>query len=190
MRSGHLRLRIFSKFWWFRFFSISWRTTQRQKQQQKQKQKVPSTKYYWNEKENNGYKASSNKASQQLISFRVIKFFNFSTFSILKFPEAKEVKEDWSWASPSGRYNSQLQLRSGLVFLGSLLVTAHWIFLVFCMKLGDQKVRKITRPDFRKKISILRFLAFYGQNGLKSDSLSSYSKMVPPILLILHIQID
>ena len=93
--------------------------------------------------------------------------------------------------------SSQLQLRSGLGILvhpsvsyQKLRKTAPRIFLVFCMKLGDQKVRKITRPDFSRKISILRFLAFYGQNGLKSDSLSIYSKMVPPILLILHIQID
>ena len=118
----------------------------------------------------------------------------------------------WSWACAQRVNSSQLQLRSGLEILGSsqlqlrsgleilgswsvvgfqkLRKTAPRIFLVFCMKLGDQKVRKITRPDFRKKISILRFLAFYGQNGLKSDSLSIYSKMVPPILLILHIQID
>ena len=40
------------------------------------------------------------------------------------------------------------------------LKTAHWIFLIFCMKLGDHKVRKVTRPDFPKKIQILHHFVF------------------------------
>ncbi len=31
--------------------------------------------------------------------------------------------------------------------------TAHRIFLIFCMKLGVNKAKKVTRPDFWKKIS-------------------------------------
>ena len=30
--------------------------------------------------------------------------------------------------------------------------TAHWFFLIFCMKLGHHKDRKVTEPDFWKKI--------------------------------------
>ena len=56
-------LEFFKLFAYFDFFPFSEERLKRQKQQQKQKQKVPSNKYYWNEKENNGYKASSNKAS-------------------------------------------------------------------------------------------------------------------------------
>ena len=37
------------------------------------------------------------------------------------------------------------------------------IFLIFCMKLGDYKGRKMTEPDFGKKFLILR----YSQKGLQ-----------------------
>ena len=38
-------------------------------------------------------------------------------------------------------------------FVGNAIFseTALRIFLIFCMKLGDYKGRKVTEPDFRKK---------------------------------------
>ena len=54
--------------------------------------------------------------------------------------------------------------------------TALSIFLIFCMKLGDYKGRKVTEPGFWKKFLIWR----YSQKGLqmspKSDTLIFFSK--------------
>ena len=41
--------------------------------------------------------------------------------------------------------------------------TAVRIFIIFCMKLGDYKGRKVTQPDFRKKFMIWR----YSRKGLQ-----------------------
>ena len=50
------------------------------------------------------------------------------------------------------------------------------IFLIFCIKLGDSKGRKVTAPDFQKKFLIWR----YSRKGLqirpKSDTLIFFSK--------------
>ena len=50
------------------------------------------------------------------------------------------------------------------------------IFLIFCMKLGEYKGRKVTEPDFFKKFLIWR----YSQKGLqlspKPDTLIFFSK--------------
>ena len=61
--------------------------------------------------------------------------------------------------------------------------TALTTFLIFCMKLGDYKGRKVTEPDFWKKFLIWR----YSQKGLqispKSDTLIFFSKMALTIFL-------
>ena len=41
---------------------------------------------------------------------------------------------------------------------------AHWIFLIFCMKLGNDKQKKVTEPDFSGKIWFSRNL---GKSGKK-----------------------
>ena len=95
--------------------------------------------------------------------------------------------------------SSQLQLRSGLemsvgwlvsqsVRVQKLRKTAHWIFLLFCMKLGDQKVRKVTRPDFRKKISFSHNQHNYVKISPKSRFFALCSKLSHWIGPISHIQ--
>ena len=48
--------------------------------------------------------------------------------------------------------------------------TAQRIFLMFCMKLEDYKGRKVTEPDFRKKILIWGFTRKSLQISPKSDT--------------------
>ena len=45
---------------------------------------------------------------------------------------------------------------------------AHHFFLIFCMKLGDHKRRKVMEPDFSQKRA---------QNGLKIDFCDNFSKL-------------
>ena len=63
--------------------------------------------------------------------------------------------------------------------------TALRIFLIFCMKLGDDKGRNVTEPDFWKKILIWRR---YSQKSLqispKSDTLIFFSKTAKRIFLV------
>ena len=47
--------------------------------------------------------------------------------------------------------------------------TAQRIFLIFCMKLGDYKGRKVTEPDFWKKFLIWRYSRKSLQISPKSD---------------------
>ena len=49
--------------------------------------------------------------------------------------------------------------------------TALRIFLIFCMKLGDYKGRKVTEPDFWKKFLIWRYSRKRLQISPKSDTL-------------------
>ena len=49
--------------------------------------------------------------------------------------------------------------------------TAVRIFLIFCIKLGDYKGRKVTEPDFWKKFLIWRYLQKRLQISPKSDTL-------------------
>ena len=62
--------------------------------------------------------------------------------------------------------------------------TALKIFLIFCIKLGDYKVRKVTEPDFWKNFLIWR----YSRNGLqispKADTLTFFSKAALTIFLV------
>ena len=48
--------------------------------------------------------------------------------------------------------------------------TALRIFLIFCMKLGDYKGRKVTEPDFWKKFLIWRYSRKSLQISPKSDT--------------------
>ena len=67
--------------------------------------------------------------------------------------------------------------------------TALRIFLIFCMKLGDYKGRKVTEPDFWKKFLIWR----YSQKGLqispKSDTLIFFSKTALTIFLVFGLKL-
>ena len=54
--------------------------------------------------------------------------------------------------------------------------TALRIFLIFCMKLGDYKGRKVTEPDFWKKFLIWRYSRKRLQISPKSDTLIFFSK--------------
>ena len=49
--------------------------------------------------------------------------------------------------------------------------TAQRNFLIFCMKLGDYKDRKVTEPDIRKKFLIWRYSRKGLQISPKSDTL-------------------
>ena len=61
--------------------------------------------------------------------------------------------------------------------------TALRFFLIFCMKLGDYKGRKMTEPDFWKKFSISRYSRKGLQISPKSGTLIFSSKMVLTIFL-------
>ena len=56
--------------------------------------------------------------------------------------------------------------------------TAQQIFLIFCMKLGDYKGRKVTKPDLWKKLLILL-----------SDTLIFFSKPAPTICLVFGLKL-
>ena len=45
-----------------------------------------------------------------------------------------------------------------------------WIFLIFCMKLGNYKGRKVTEPDFWKNVLIWRYSRKGLQISPKSDT--------------------
>ena len=62
--------------------------------------------------------------------------------------------------------------------------TAVRIFLIFCMKLGDYKGRKVTEPDFWKKFLIWRYSRKGLQISPKSDTLIFFSKTAQTIFLV------
>ena len=61
--------------------------------------------------------------------------------------------------------------------------TALRIFLIFCMKLGDYKGRKVTEPDFWKKFLIWRYSRKGLQISPKSDTFIFFSKTALTIFL-------
>ena len=67
--------------------------------------------------------------------------------------------------------------------------TALRIFLIFCIKLGDYKGRKVTEPDFWKKFLIRK----YSQKGLqispKSDTLIFFSKTTLTVFLVFGLKL-
>ena len=76
-----------------------------------------------------------------------------------------------------------LYIRSVLLVIIGWLVgnavfskTAPRIFLIFCMKLGNYKGRKVTEPDFWKKKLIWKYSRKGLQISLKSDTLIFFSK--------------
>ena len=62
--------------------------------------------------------------------------------------------------------------------------TAQRIFLIFCMKLGDYKGRKVTEPNFLKICLIWRYLRKRLQVSPKSDTLIFFSKTASTICLV------
>ena len=67
--------------------------------------------------------------------------------------------------------------------------TALSIFLIFCMKLGDYKGRKVTGPDFFKEIFIWRYSRKVLQISPKSDTLIFFSKTGLTIFLIFGLKL-
>ena len=67
--------------------------------------------------------------------------------------------------------------------------TTIMIFLIFCMKLGDYKGRKVTEPDFWKKIMIWRYLRKGLQISPKSDTLTFFSKTVLTTFLVFGLKL-
>ena len=66
--------------------------------------------------------------------------------------------EKKSWLGDIYKKVSKLALVGWLVHDAVFSVTALRIFMIFCMKLGDYKGRKVTKLDFWKKFLIWRYL--------------------------------
>ena len=62
-------------------------------------------------------------------------------------------------------------------------------FLVFCMKLGDYKGRKVTELDFWKKFLIWRYLQKGLQISPKSDTLIFFSKTALMIFFVFGLKL-
>ena len=67
--------------------------------------------------------------------------------------------------------------------------TALRIFLIFCMKLGDYKGRKVTEPDFWKKFLIWRYSRKGLQISPKSDTFIFFSKTALTIFLVFGLKL-
>ena len=67
--------------------------------------------------------------------------------------------------------------------------TALRIFLIFCMKLGDYKGRKVTEPDFWKNFSIWRYSRTVLQISPKSDTLIFFSKTAVTMFLVFGLKL-
>ena len=67
--------------------------------------------------------------------------------------------------------------------------TALRIFLIFCMKLGDFKGRKVTASDFCKKLLIWRYSRKGLQISQKSDTLIFFSKMALTMFLVFGLKL-
>ena len=67
--------------------------------------------------------------------------------------------------------------------------TALSIFLVFCMKLGGYKCRKVTEPDFWKKFLIWRYSRKGLQISPKSDTLIFFSKTALTIFFVFGLKL-
>ena len=67
--------------------------------------------------------------------------------------------------------------------------TALRIFLIFRMKLGDYKGKKVTVPDFWKKFLIWRYLRKHLQISLKPDTLIFFSKTALMIFLVFGLKL-
>ena len=60
--------------------------------------------------------------------------------------------------------------------VGNAVFSETAFFLIFCMKLGDYKGRKVTEPDFWKKLLIWRYSRKDLLISPKSDTLMFFSK--------------
>ena len=67
--------------------------------------------------------------------------------------------------------------------------TVRRIFLIFCMKLGDCKGRKVTEPDFWKKFLIWRYPRKVFQTSPKSDTMIFFSKTAPMMFLVFGLKL-
>ena len=87
-------------------------------------------------------------------------------------------------------------IRSVLVVIIGCLVgnavfseTALRILLIFCMKLGNYKGRKVTEPDFWKKILVWRYSRKGFQISPKSYTLIFFLKTVLTIFLVFRLKL-
>ena len=67
--------------------------------------------------------------------------------------------------------------------------TAQRIFLIFCMKLGDYKGRKVTEPDFWKRFLICKYSRKNLQISPKSDILILFSKTAVIVFLVFGLKL-
>ena len=63
------------------------------------------------------------------------------------------------------------------------------IFLIFCLKLGDYKGRKVTESDYWKKILVWRYSRKGLQISPKSDTLIFFSKTALTIFLVFGLKL-
>ena len=56
-------------------------------------------------------------------------------------------------------------------------VTTHRIFLIFCMKLGDHKGRKVPEPDFSEKNPIAPFMGKKGPKRAQNEVFETFMKI-------------
>ena len=67
--------------------------------------------------------------------------------------------------------------------------TALRVFLIFCMKLGDYKGRKVSEPDFWKKFLIWRYSRKGIQITPKSETLIFFSKTALAVFLVFGLKL-
>ena len=67
--------------------------------------------------------------------------------------------------------------------------TALRAFLIFCMKLGDYKGRKVSEPDFWKKFLIWRYSRKGIQITPKSETLIFFSKTALAVFLVFGLKL-
>ena len=67
--------------------------------------------------------------------------------------------------------------------------TAQRIFLIFYMKLGDYKGRKVTEPDFWKRFLICKYSRKNLQISPKSDILILFSKTAVIVFLVFDLKL-
>ena len=87
--------------------------------------------------------------------------------------------------------NESLNLVKSLQFFGPASTRSYFskISLIFCLKLGDYKVKKVTGLGFWKIFLIWRYLQKGLQISPKSDTLIFFSKTARTIFLVFHLKL-
>ena len=98
------------------------------------------------------------------------------------------MADEFYWTCVSQSYKIGV-VRNWLVGNAVFSETALWIFLTFCMNLGDYKGRKVTELEFWKKILIWRYSRKGLQINPKSDILIFFSKTALTIFLVFDLKL-